>query len=685
MGAYLEHAACQSAVLPWCNIAKTLARKCPPQCIAALRNTWHLVCIAIVENLCPDLKQLLKTTVAKSDTRHSMTDSALDRIQTARHRFFDQGDAPRGLVPASILRSWQRCAGLGLSENARPNVEPLAATALREVCQKYEELRRVSLPEVRALYADAHATGSIVILTAPDGMILEALGSANFLDKAARVSLRPGVPWNENHTGTNAIGTAMIEGRAIEVRGSEHFFAPHRVLSCSAVPIVDPFGKIAGVLDLSGESSVHHTHALGMVRFAVDQIERRLFKRDFPGCRVLRVQRDAGLFGTAQEGILVFDGERLVAANRHGLGMLNLVRGDIGRREFGDLFDAKVESLQSEANLRDHLNKPIFVRSDEAAPHRPVTVSTSPPAPVADHRIGSEPVFGEQLTFELDRAERVLRAGMSVLLLGETGTGKEVFARELHRRLGNHMPFVAVNCAGLPESLIESELFGYDEGAFTGAKRQGTKGLLREADGGVLFLDEIGDMPLAAQTRLLRVLQEREVTPLGGGKPVKVDFTVIAATNRNLNVGTLEQFRSDLFFRIAHYTVNLPALRAYPDRRALIETFWRRLAAATPIEASALDVLAGYDWPGNLRQLTGMLRTLIALAGPGSAVGADDLPPMLREQGTATGIGGAATAGALDEIAERAMRQALEKHAGNVSAAARSLGVSRSTLYRRLG
>ncbi|MBS0516519.1 MAG: sigma-54-dependent Fis family transcriptional regulator [Proteobacteria bacterium] len=617
-----------------------------------------------------------------------MTDFVLDRIQAARHRFFDEGDAPRGLVPATILRSWQRCAGLGLSEHERPNVEPLAATALREVCQKYEELRRICLPEVRALYADARATGSIVILTSPDGMILEALGSADFLDKAARVSLRPGVPWNENHTGTNAIGTAMIEGRAIEVRGPEHFFAPHRVLSCSAVPIIDPFGKIAGVLDLSGESSVHHTHALGMVRFAVDQIERRLFERDFPDCRVLRVQRDAGLLGTPQEGILVFEDGRLVAANRHGLGAVNLVRGDIGRREFNELFDARLESLHGEAGLRDHLNKPIFVRVDEQQ-HRPTTAGPARPASAAGGNIG---VFDARLKHELDRAERVLRAGMSVLLLGETGTGKEVFARELHRRLGGgNMPFVAVNCAGLPESLIESELFGYEEGAFTGAKRHGAKGMLREADGGVLFLDEIGDMPLAAQTRLLRVLQEREVTPLGGGKPAKVDFTVIAATNRNLKVGALDQFRSDLFFRIAHYTVNLPALREYPDRRELIEIFWNRLTAGTPtrLDPGPLDILAHYSWPGNLRQLTGALRTLVALAGPGGRVETHDLPAMFHELPPPVEVDArplaADTLVALGEITERAMRQALEKHAGNVSAAARSLGVSRSTLYRRLG
>ncbi|MDR2012817.1 MAG: sigma-54-dependent Fis family transcriptional regulator [Rhodanobacter sp.] len=623
-----------------------------------------------------------------------MSTPALDYVQTARHRFFDRGDVPGGLVSETILRSWQRCVGLGLSADTRPAVEPLTAQALREVCQQHEELRRICLPGVRALYTDAHATGSIVILAAPDGMILESLGSADFLGKAARVALRSGVPWSENHTGTNAIGTAITEGRAVEVRGPEHFFAAHRVLSCSAVPIIDPFGKIAGVFDLSGESSVHHTHALGMVRVAVDQIERRLFERDFSGCRMLRIQRDAGLFGTPLEGVLVFEGERLVAANRHGLSMLKLGRDDIGRKRFGELFDARFESLRGPMSVRDHLHKPIFVRAEEESSKRgTVAVShtvAAVPDRYPDRRAATEPVFSTDLKAALGRAERVLGAGMSVLLLGETGTGKEVFARELHRRIGgDRMPFVAVNCAGLPESLIESELFGYEEGAFTGAKRHGNKGLLREADGGVLFLDEIGDMPPAAQTRLLRVLQEREVVPLGGGKPMKVDFAVIAATHRDLKVGGLEQFRSDLFFRIAHYTIHLPPLREYPDRRALIETFWNRLAAdtTTRLGGDAFDVLVRYDWPGNLRQLTGTLRTLIALAGPDGTVHVEELPAMLHAQGSPPNSGWPLTthaAAALSDITERAMRQALEEHAGNVSAAARSLGVSRSTLYRRL-
>jgi len=637
-----------------------------------------------------------------------MAQASTDRVQTARRRFFDEGAAPRGLVPETILRSWQRCAGLGLSQSAKPDVEPLAAPAFREMCEKHEELRRACLPEVKALYADARATGSIVILTGPDGMILEALGSADFLDKAARVSLRPGVPWSERQTGTNAIGTAMIEGRAVEVRGAEHFFAPHRVLSCSAVPIIDPFGKIAGVMDLSGEASVHHVHALGMVRLVVDQIEHRLFEREFPGCRVVRFQRDSGLLGTVHEGIVVFDGERLVAANRHGLALLGIERGDIGRRQFEELFDGRSADIERSATLRDARGKPLVFQRDVHPGAQGVGAAkkTAPRAVSGSAAIG--PVFDANLEFELERARRVLAAGMPVLLQGETGTGKEVFARELHRRFAKPgAPFIAVNCAGLPENLIESELFGYDEGAFTGARRHGSRGLLRAADGGVLFLDEIGDMPLALQARLLRALQEREVTPLGGSRPIKIDVAVVSATHCNLEDAVARgEFRGDLYFRISHYAVQLPSLREHADRTGFIGSIWRGCAAETGITLAdgVLPALAAYDWPGNLRQLTGMLRTLIALAGPNGFIGMHDLPPAIRSRQqqaaaptstmsagsssttTPPGLPQAVAHGSatLAGITEQAIRSAIDASGGNVAAAARRLGVSRSTLYRHM-
>jgi len=319
-----------------------------------------------------------------------------------------------------------------------------------------------------------------------------------------------------------------------------------------------------------------------------------------------------------------------------------------------------------------------------------------------------EPVFDANLEFELERAGRVLAAGMPVLLQGETGTGKEVFARELHRRFAKPgAPFIAVNCAGLPENLIESELFGYDEGAFTGARRHGSRGLLRAADGGVLFLDEIGDMPLSLQARLLRTLQEREVTPLGSSKPVKIDVAVVSATHCDLESAVARgEFRGDLFFRISHYAVQLPSLREHVDRAGLINGIWRGCAADTGIKLAdgVLPALAAYEWPGNLRQLTGMLRTLIALAGPNGFIGMQELPPAIRARQQATRSAAAQAAGSATQsaaesgfaapighgsatlagITEQAIRAAIEASNGNVAAAARKLGVSRSTLYRHM-
>ncbi|HSE13713.1 MAG TPA: sigma 54-interacting transcriptional regulator, partial [Rudaea sp.] len=427
-----------------------------------------------------------------------------------------------------------------------------------------------------------------------------------------------------------------------------------------------------------------------------------------PGCRVLRFQRDAGLLGTVHEGIVVFDGGRLVAANRHGLALLGIERGDIGRRQFEELFDGRPDDIDRGASLRDSRGKALVLHRDSVSAHGIGMVATREPArsaPPSDTATIA-PVFDANLESELERARRVLAAGMPVLLQGETGTGKEVFARELHRRFSKpNAPFIPVNCAGLPENLIESELFGYDEGAFTGARRHGSRGLLRAADGGVLFLDEIGDMPLALQARLLRALQEREVTPLGGSRPVKIDVAVITATHCNLEDAVARgEFRSDLYFRISHYAVQLPSLRHHADRAGLIRDIWRGCADETGITLAdgVLPALAAYDWPGNLRQLSGMLRTLIALAGPNGFIGMQDLPPVIRSRQQVAPTGNAYVAGSstsnvadaqlpvahgsatLAGITDQAIRAAIDASGGNIAAAARRLGISRSTLYRRM-
>jgi transcriptional regulator of acetoin/glycerol metabolism len=627
-----------------------------------------------------------------------------ETVRSARQRFFEAGQSPRGLVSDTIVESWRRCRDSGLSAARRLDVGPLQQAALVALRQQYEDLRALCRPEMEALFSDAKATGSIVILTAPTGLILDAMGSADFLDKAARVALRPGVSWDEAHTGTNAIGTALHEQRAVEVRGGEHYFGAHQVLSCSASPIFDGRGRTVGVLDLSGEARVPHVHALGMVRFAVDQIERRLLERELAGREVIRLHADAALLGTHREGVLVFEDHRLVAANRYALEMLGVDRDEIGRCRYDALFDSarpggtRAQPLRSAAGVEFQARRDL-VASPLVRPHR---TRTSVPAREIT------PLFDAALDVELTKFVRLLEADIPILLLGETGTGKEIAARELHRRSSRAGgPFVAVNCAALPENLIEAELFGYRPGAFTGARRDGAAGVLREADGGVLFLDEIGDMPLALQSRLLRVLQEREIAPLGGGRPAPVDFLVIAATNRDLDGDVAAGgFRADLYYRIAQARLRLAPLRDHAARGERILELWRALggdAADMKLEALALARLSAYDWPGNLRELIGVLRSLLALGTPGRSVGVEDLPPHLRGapggraaratietpasilHDTAPVARAEAGAASLDALQCEAMRAALQACGGNVSKAARRLGISRSTLYRRLG
>lgn len=622
-----------------------------------------------------------------------------ETVRSARQRFFSRGEVTEGLVAAPILRSWQRCADQGLDIGDQPRVEPISAPALRELQQRHELLRRTTRPEIESLRADAKLTDSVVILTDAAGLVLDMAGNPDFADRASKVALRPGVPWSEAATGTNAIGTALVEKRPIAVHGPEHFFHPHRILACAAAPILDPRGVLAGVLDMSGHAGVRHVHALGLVRLAVEQVEHRLFDHGFSHCTVVRFHRDCELLGTAREGILVFDGERLVAANRHGLQLVQFDWSALDHLTAGEVFgrlepSATPRALRTEAGL-DVVARVLAPQTRAPSVNRAVTEARPRPLP-APATEEPEAVLSDETEAALARAVRLLEANVPVLVQGETGTGKDLFARALHARSTRaRQPFIAINCASLPESLIEAELFGYEEGAFTGARRQGQKGLLRQADGGVLFLDEIGDMPLGLQARLLRVLQDKAVSPLGSGRPVPVDFALVCATHRGLrDLVAAGQFRQDLYFRIAPYVIELPPVRALPDRRELVRTLWARLGGAGPavsLSPALEDRLAAYEWPGNFRQLSGLLRAMRALAEPGQTLDVSVLPPELAgpqppapEAAPMGAPAPPAAERALSEVTREAMRAALTACGGNVSRAARQLGVDRSTLYRRL-
>jgi transcriptional regulator of acetoin/glycerol metabolism len=613
-----------------------------------------------------------------------------EKILYARQTFFSKGEVPGGLVPQSILRSWTRCAALGLEGRTNSLPEPLTSYEFAASAEEAEAFRRLCRPEVEALYADAEATDSIVILTNPQGLVLDTIGSIDFAQRAAQVALRPGVPWSEQTVGTNAIGTALAERSPIEVRGAEHYLECNRILSCSASPIFGPHGEVLGVLDLSGPADVHHAHALGLVRLAVEQIEHRLFDRGFENADLVRFHADPAMLGTPREGILVFENGCLKAANRQGLMLIGRGFDALGRAVWADLFQNGLAALADSGRLRRADGASLLGRIDRKA--KPLTSPIRPARPAPPFQI--KPIFDAETEKSLYRAVRLLNADVPVLVWGETGTGKEIFARSVHERSARSgKPFVAVNCAALPETLMEAELFGYQAGAFTGARPGGSKGYLREADGGILFLDEIGDMPLTLQTRLLRVLQEREVVPLGGSRAVPVDFTLICATNRNLaELVKTGSFRSDLYFRIAQYTIELKPIRTRTDREQLIGSVWASLGAhaqRVTMDDECRRSLALYDWPGNFRQLVGCLRAMLALCEPGGRLGNDALPLDVQSGVTLTmkhdaPQGRSYPSSTLEALTVSAMRDALQASKGNVSLAARRLGISRSTFYRRL-
>ena len=633
--------------------------------------------------------------------------AALANMSAIRRQFLSQGMLPDHLVPAPILRSWQRCAALGLQMDERPRIEPVDLGSLRERLDRADRLRAAARSEIRVLHDEANTSGAVVILTDADGFVLEMLGHADFAEKAARVALRPGVLWGEAATGTNAIGAALAERCEISVLGGEHFFESHRILACTAAPIVGPCGEAVGVLDLSNHAEVQPTHAPALVRRAVQAIEHRLFAETFPDREVLAIHLDPSELGSAREGLLAFEGDRLIGATRKALSILEIEADALGAASWNDVFASGRIRAGAEAKITSARGRPLFGllrRPNEAqrSSRPPVQGTTLPAAPTPAPRVerprDAAIVWDEQRARALTRATRLVDADVPVLIQGETGTGKEVFARALHAASQRaERPFVAVNCAALPEGLIEAELFGYEEGAFTGARRKGSKGLMREAEGGVLFLDEIGDMPLALQARLLRALQEREVTPLGGGRPVPVDFALVCATHQGLAEAVERRsFRQDLYFRIAQYTVELPPLRQRGDISGIVDSLWRDFAADNDARLSpaALARLAGYDWPGNFRQLKATLRTLAILAEPGEMLDDEALPADIRRAtAVATTIDapmvevtptGTAAPISLDEVGIAAMRAAVEACGGNVTRAAARLGIHRSTLYRRL-
>jgi len=574
-------------------------------------------------------------------------------------------DGDNRLLPGPLNESWQRSRHFGLArgDNRIPLITP---TLLNESRGQNGWVPQLAKPLLDQLGAQINRQPSILVISDAAGLVLETCGNADFLHKASRFALAPGNQWGEQARGTNAIGTALALGAFCEVNGDQHFLNQNAGLYCTAAPIYRPDGQIAGVLDISAPAQRPYRDAQPLILQAVRHIEHRWVKnrvtaRDW----ALSLHADARVLGSAHELLLVFRDELLIAANRLAMQEFSLSPASFGAVEFASLFPAMPQQPFGDPRQTQAFNQRHYYSLLEA-PQR-LSVAVSARAPLA-----------ERDDAEHHKALRILNAGLALCITGETGCGKEHFSRRLfeqsRRRRGN---FVAINCAALPEQLIESELFGYAPGAFTGANPKGYIGKIREADGGVLFLDEIGDMPLSLQTRLLRVLQEKTVTPLGSRVAYAVDFSLICATHHDLAQRVQAgEFREDLLYRIQEYNLHIAPLRERRKPQDFIVQLWRELGGekrGIRLSPEALTILASYPWPGNVRQLLSTLKVLLALADDQAVILPDDLPPQI-----------VALPKAAQATGEQDVLEAIKQANGNVSLAARALGVSRSTLYRKL-
>ncbi|VTU34675.1 sigma-54-dependent Fis family transcriptional regulator [Variovorax sp. PBL-E5] len=672
-----------------------------------------------------------------------------------------------------LIQQWhQRCSALGLTRVERPDFEPLMRGDLAVARERNQRLFTHAAPVMEMLFEQIVDTESMIVLADVTGTILHSVGDDKFLQRADKVALSPGVNWAEHSKGTNAIGTALFEETPTVVHGGEHFIHANNFLTCSAAPIFDPRGNMLGVLDVTGDQRSYHQHTMGLVRMSARMIENQWLSDDYGNRLRLHFHSRVEFIGTLLEGIIVVgvDG-KILGANRSALDQLDMSSAALRMHSLTSLFGITAPavfdhfraplptpmavslasgrqfhvSARFNGPQRSMVLKPLFSQTvTDASPaadaaRQPVATLAGGAAQCAQGTLFSGLHYlntgDPQIAAMVQKVQRVINRDIPLLILGETGTGKELLARAVHQDSNRaKQPFVAVNCASIPESLIEAELFGYEDGAFTGARRKGSVGRIVQANGGTLFLDEIGDMPLALQARLLRALQERNVTPLGSLKSIPVDIAVIGATHRNLRdmieAGT---FREDLYYRLNGLVVRLPALRERCDlgvvaRRILLS----ECPHGTPeISAAVMALFNAYAWPGNVRQLANVLRTAVVMAaGEGQiaeqhlsddfledvrrarpametpsampAMAARTAPPVadaplahpatgadrpIDASNTPAPLPAVPEAAALRTLGEAEIdmiRSALSAANGNISVASKRLGISRNTIYRKL-
>lgn len=627
-------------------------------------------------------------------------------------RFQREEPVDHSIVREVIYNSWRRCKAAAV-DLFQPVQKVLGHEQVQGLLAENGDLLDCSASIMDDVFSVIRASQSTMVLADSRGVVLRALPRDGGGPVVGSVVL-------EKYIGTAGIATCLEEQCPTKVFAAEHYCASNHGWSCSAAPICDRGGGLVGALGVTSHCASFHLHTSGMIQAAVHAIAEQLHLRELLG-------EQRVLLELLDEGVVMLDAEgRVCTANRKALALLGLKDAVNGRKlnelaRFNGVVRRCLEEglacTDEETSIRTStghmLGCVISAAVNEGTRGMVLTLrEASRMRALATRLTGAKAIYdfpdilgaSGQLREAVRLAEKAAESDVTTLILGESGTGKELFAQAIHNRSGRSgKPFIVVNCGALPRDLVQSELFGYVEGAFTGASSRGKPGKFELADGGSIFLDEIGEMPLDAQVSLLRLLQNGEVGRVGGGHTRNVDVRVIAATNRDLEEAVRQNaFREDLYYRLNVFALNIPPLREREGdieelTRHFLENFAKSLGKpACGISPEALNVLLGYPWPGNVRELQNALERAVHLAA-GPIVQLHDLPlaivarknTAIREAAearaaTAFETTGAAGFSGLGQWERAALQAALRKSRGNVKRAAEELGLARSTVYYKL-
>jgi PAS domain S-box-containing protein len=645
----------------------------------------------------------------------------MNKTKKAWKKFITTGEIDTSVIRPIIADSWKRCKLAGVDPYSKRPTDTLNNKEIKALLERNRHLIEVSWPILKMIGEMIRGSGFRVDLVDKDGYFLKILSDMEILEESKKLGSVTGANRSELVVGTNGIGIALSAGKSIQILGPEHYNIYHHNWTCSAAPIYDPSGNIAGAVNMSGNYRLLHKHTLGMVVSIANAIESTLKT----GEKVLELSINNKFLNTIIESI----SDGLIVINKKGkITHLNSIAGKILGKEsheaIGKPIDKLIRTNFSLLNIlnnrKGYLEKEIIVTpfygkessqylltekvvEDSEGESQGVTALFKEMKKV--HRlvggiIGANPRFNfsniigsnEKLKRAVNLAKVASISSCKILIQGESGTGKEIFAQAIHNNSSRRdKPFIAINCAAIPRDLVESELFGYDEGAFTGAKRGGRPGKFEIAEGGTLFLDEIESMPLESQPKLLRVIESNQLMRVGGNKIIPIDVRIISSTNQDLLLAAKEgNFREDLYYRLNAVTVDIAPLRDRKDDipilvKYICDKIGRKLNKNNiEIDKKALKFLCDYNWPGNIRELENVIESAILLS-KNNKITIEAIPENIKRfKSNKLYIKDDKEVNSLTDIEKKAIFKIIKEVKGNISKASRALGIDRSTLYRKI-